>query len=103
MLTVAVAATIVGLGTVTNASELKADPTFGTASTIINLAGTDPQLSADIAAIRAKLGVVDVIAHQQVAVPGSVSTIDLRDQAPDGNVRPRDPAPRLRPLPHGPR
>src|SRR5437763_788499 len=69
MLTVAVAATIVGLGTVTNASELKADPTFGTGSTIINLAGTDQQLSADIAAIRAKLGEVDVIAHQQVAVP----------------------------------
>ncbi|HEX3623408.1 MAG TPA: FtsX-like permease family protein, partial [Acidimicrobiales bacterium] len=84
MLTVAVAATIVGLGTATNASELKADPTFGTAVTVLNLSGTDPQLSADIAAIRAKLGAVDVVAHQQLAVPGSLSTLDLRDQAPGG-------------------
>jgi putative ABC transport system permease protein len=84
MLTVAVAATIVGLGTATNAVQLKADPTFGTASTIISLHGTDPQLSADIAALRAQIGAVDVVAHQQVAVPGSVSTVDLRDQAPGG-------------------
>jgi putative ABC transport system permease protein len=84
MLTVAVAATIVGLGTATNAAKLKTDPAFGTASTILNLTGTDPQLSADIAAIRARLGAVDVVAHQQVAVPGSVSTVDLRDQAPNG-------------------
>ena len=84
MLTVAVAATIVGLGTATNAVQLKADPTFGTASTIISLRGTDPQLSADVAALRAQIGTVDVVAHQQVAVPGSVSTVDLRDQAPGG-------------------
>lgn len=84
MLTVAVAATIVGLGTATNASQLKADPTFGTAGTILSLRGTDPQLSADIAAIRAKVGTVDVVAHQQVAVSGSLSNVDLRDQAPGG-------------------
>jgi putative ABC transport system permease protein len=84
MLVVAVAATIVGLGTATNATKLKADPTFGTANTIISLSGTNPQLSADIAALHAKAGPIDVVAHQQVAVPGSVSTIDLRDQAPGG-------------------
>jgi putative ABC transport system permease protein len=84
MLMVAVAAMIVGLGTATNAAQLHADPTFGTASTIINLPGTDPALSADVDAIRAKVGPVDVVAHQQVAVPGSVSTLDLRDQAPGG-------------------
>ena len=84
MLTVAVAATIVGLGAASNAASLNADPVFGTASTIISLSGNDPQLSADIAAIRAHVGLVDVVAHQQVAVPGSVSTVDLRDQAPAG-------------------
>ncbi|MDQ6725394.1 MAG: FtsX-like permease family protein [Actinomycetota bacterium] len=84
MLAVAVAATIVGLGTATNASQLKADPTFGTAGTIINIRGSDAQLSADIAALRVKAGAVDVVAHQQVPVPGSVSTLDLRDQAPGG-------------------
>ncbi len=84
MLTLAVAATIVGLGTASNATRLKADPVFGTASTIITLRGTDPQLSADIATIRARVGPVDVVAHRPLAVPGSVSTIDLRDQAPRG-------------------
>lgn len=84
MLTLAVAATIVGLGTATNATKLKADPTFGTANTIISLSGTDPQLTADIAAIRAKAGPIDVVAHQQVAVPGSVAAVDLRDQKPGG-------------------
>jgi putative ABC transport system permease protein len=84
MLTTAVAATIVGLGTATNATKLTADPTFGTAKTIISLEGTDPQLSADIAAMRAKAGPIDVVDHEQVAVPGSVASVDLRDQAPDG-------------------
>ena len=84
MLAVAVAATIVGLGTATNAAKLKADPRFGTASTILNLHGSDSQLTADISALRARLGPVDVIEHQQVAIPGSVSTLDLRDQAPAG-------------------
>ena len=84
MLTVAVAATIVGLGTASNAAKLKADPVFGTARTIISLSGQDPQLGADIATIRSNLGSVDVVAHQPVAVPGSVSTVDLRDQAPGG-------------------
>lgn len=84
MLAVAVAATIVGLGTATNAVQLKADPAFGTASTILNIRGDDPELSGDIAFLRARLGAVDVIAHQEIAIPGSVSTVDLRDQTPGG-------------------
>ncbi len=83
-LTVAVAATIVGLGTASNAAKLKADPVFGTATSLIILPGNDPQLSADLAVIRARVGPLDVVAHQQVSVPGSVSTIDLRDQSPSG-------------------
>jgi putative ABC transport system permease protein len=84
MLTLAVAATIVGLGVATNATKLKADPTFGTANTIISVPGTDPQLSADIAALRSKAGPIDVVAHQQVPIPGSIASIDLRDQAVGG-------------------
>ena len=84
MLAVAVAATIVGLGTATNAVQLKADPAFGTASTLLSIRGDDRELNVDIAALRARLGAVDVVAHQAVPVPGSVSTIDLRDQAPGG-------------------
>ena len=51
LLIVAIAATTVGLGVASNASNLKADPTFGTANTIITLPGSDPNLAADIAAI----------------------------------------------------
>ncbi len=84
MLALAVAATIVGLGTATNAAKLSADPEFGTAATILSLRGSGPQLSDDLEAIRARVGAIDVVAHQEVAVPGSVSTIDLRDQRPGG-------------------
>jgi putative ABC transport system permease protein len=84
LLIVAVAATIVGLGVASNASQLKADPTFGTANTIIILPGSTPDLTADIATIRDRFGVVDVVAHQAIPVPGSVSTIDLRAENPNG-------------------
>jgi putative ABC transport system permease protein len=84
LLVVAVAATIVGLGVASNASQLKADPTFGTANTIITIAGPDPNLSADLATIQRQFGTVDVIAHQSLAVPGSVANIDLRAQDPKG-------------------
>ena len=39
LLIVAIAATMVGLGVVSNAAALKADPTFGTANTILTLHG----------------------------------------------------------------
>jgi len=84
LLVLAVAATIVGLGVAANANTLKADPTFGTANTVIGLPGADPQLAADVAAIQARYGPVDVIEHQQLPVPGSVSTIDVRAQNPAG-------------------
>jgi putative ABC transport system permease protein len=84
LLVVAIAATTVGLGVASNASQLKADPTFGTANTIITIPGSDPSLSADLATIQRQFGTVDVIAHQNVAVPGSVANIDLRAENPKG-------------------
>jgi putative ABC transport system permease protein len=84
LLIAAIAAMIVGLGVASNASNLKADPTFGTANTIITLPGSDPNLAADINAIANRFGPIDVIDHQNIAVPGSVSTIDLRAQNPEG-------------------
>jgi putative ABC transport system permease protein len=84
LLVVAVAATIVGLGVASNASQLKADPTFGTGNTIITIPGSDPNLSADVATIQGQFGAVDVIAHQNIAVPGSVANIDLRAENPTG-------------------
>jgi putative ABC transport system permease protein len=84
LLIVAIAATTVGLGVASNASNLKADPTFGTSSTIITLPGSDPSLAADIAAIRHRFRTVDVIAHRPIPIPGSVSTVDLRAENPNG-------------------
>src|SRR5262249_59380520 len=49
------------------------------------LAGADPALArAGIEAPRQRFGTVDVIAHQQVSVPGSTQPLDVRDQDPHG-------------------
>jgi putative ABC transport system permease protein len=58
----------------------------GTASSVLLLPGADPHLAADIAAIRQQdaTGPVEVIENKTVAVPGSVTTVDLRAQDPDG-------------------
>ena len=58
---------------------------FGTATQRLLLDGSDAQaLQADIADIRRHLGAIDVIAHQNVPVPGSVDPLDLRSQDPQG-------------------
>jgi putative ABC transport system permease protein len=84
LLIVAVAATTVGLGVASNASNLKADPMFGTANTILALPGSDTGLASDIAAVQDRFGTIDVIAHQNISVPGSVSAVDLRAENPNG-------------------
>ncbi|MBV9660246.1 MAG: hypothetical protein JO337_03730, partial [Acidimicrobiales bacterium] len=84
LLVVAMAATIVGLGLASNTAHLKADPTFGTANTILSLPGSDPNLASDIGVVQSRFGVTDVMAHQTISVPGSVATIDLRAQNPHG-------------------
>ena len=76
LLTVAVAATTAGVAFVTNAMEA--------AQTTVALPGSHPQLAADIAALRDRFGDIDVVSHQNVAVPGSVAAVDLRAQDPDG-------------------
>jgi putative ABC transport system permease protein len=84
LLALAVAATTIGLAVVSNAAELHNDPTFGTANTLINLSGSDPSPTADIAAAQRWFGRVDVVTHQSIPVPGSVSTVDLRGENPAG-------------------
>lgn len=84
LLTAAVAATIVALGAITNGAQLKANPTFGTANTLVALPGSDPNVSGDIAALREKFGVVEAISHQSAPIPGSVASLDVRAQDPNG-------------------
>ncbi|HWD45291.1 MAG TPA: FtsX-like permease family protein [Actinomycetota bacterium] len=58
---------------------------FGTATQRLTVDGADPRkLEADIAAIRAWFGTVELIGHRQVAIPGSVETLELRAQDPRG-------------------
>lgn len=84
LLVVAIAATIVGLGATTNAAQLKANPTFGTANTLVALPGSDPDISGDIAALQQQFGVVESIGHQSAPISGSVSSLDVRAEDPNG-------------------
>ena len=56
---------------------------FGTADHLVSLPGTDPHLAADLAAIRAHFGTVDVIENQNLAT-GLVRGAQLRAQDPNG-------------------
>ena len=85
LLIVAVAATVVGLGAASNTDQLKNHPLFGTGNTIISFPGSDSELSGDISALRTRLGPVDVVAHQNIPIPGSVSNVDLRAEDPHGH------------------
>ncbi|MDQ1398017.1 MAG: putative transport system permease protein [Acidimicrobiaceae bacterium] len=76
LLTVAVAATTAGIAVATSASKAP-KATF-------TVPGSDPQLDADIAAIEKAFGPVEVSAHKKVAIPGSVSTLDLRAKVGGG-------------------
>lgn len=84
LLIVAVAATIVGLGVVTNIHD-KNVAGFGTASVRIDVSLTVPShIGPDIALARQTFGTVETIAHTGVAVPGSIRALDVRDQSPTG-------------------
>jgi putative ABC transport system permease protein len=82
LLTVAVAAAA-GAAAATDLPS-SSDATFGTAGYLLTLHASDPHLAADIAATRKWFGVIEVIEHQNVKVPGSVNTVDLRAQDPSG-------------------
>jgi putative ABC transport system permease protein len=84
LLTVAVAATTVGLGLVVNVQGTD-QGVFGTADARIDIANPGPNgVAADIAAARQRFGTVEAIAHVGVPVPGSITPVDLRAQDPHG-------------------
>jgi putative ABC transport system permease protein len=84
MLTVAVAVMIFGAGVATSTPPSSPNAaTFGTASALITLPGTEPHLVADIAAIKSRFGKVDVIENQTIAT-GVTGGAQLRAQNPDG-------------------
>jgi putative ABC transport system permease protein len=83
LITVAVAATIVGSAAAINTPP-PANSGFGTAGDAATLTGTGPRLAAQIAALAHRFGRVDIIENQGQQVPGSVSTYQLRAQNPGG-------------------
>jgi putative ABC transport system permease protein len=83
LIVVALAATVVGAAVATNTPP-PADAGFGTANDMATFQTSGRQLAGQIAALRQRFGRVDVIENQAVAIPGSISTYDLRAQNPHG-------------------
>ncbi|HEY2578243.1 MAG TPA: FtsX-like permease family protein [Streptosporangiaceae bacterium] len=84
MLAIAVATMILGAAVATNTPPPSANAaTFGTARALISVPGRDPHLAADIAAIGAQYGSVDVIENQPLAT-GLAASAELRAQDPSG-------------------
>jgi putative ABC transport system permease protein len=85
LLTVAVAATILGTSVVTNLQLPNPnDATFGTAAVQVMLPGTDPQLATDIATVAGRWGPADLIASQNIAT-GTTQPVQLRAENPRGH------------------
>jgi putative ABC transport system permease protein len=81
LLTVAVAAMVLGIAVATAAPGQPGEATFGTATTMITLPGSDPGLGADIAAIRHRYGTVDVIDNENLST-GTTQDVQLRAEDP---------------------
>jgi putative ABC transport system permease protein len=82
LIVVALAATVLGAAVATNTPP-PANAGFGTAKDMATFGGS-PRLASQIAALQRRFGRVDVIENQTVAIPGSISTYDLRAQNPNG-------------------
>jgi putative ABC transport system permease protein len=89
LITVAVAATVLGAGIATNAPP-PADATFGGASYAITLPGSDPHLAADVASITARIGPGSPaqVIEQENLTTGSVNPVELRAENPAGPFGP---------------
>jgi putative ABC transport system permease protein len=83
LLGIAVAVTFFGLGTAGTALS-PGSAQFGEADYLMNLPGSDPALTNEIAAARHNYPSVEVVNHQKIPVPGSAAPVDLRDQSPTG-------------------
>ena len=82
LITVAVAATVLGSAVATNTPPA-VGAGFGRATDMASLSSASGRDSADIAALARRFGAVEVIENQTQSVPGSVSTYSLRAQDPD--------------------
>jgi putative ABC transport system permease protein len=83
LITVAVAATVVGSAVATSTPS-PSTAAFGTAQDLATFTGPGSRVAAEIASIEHRFGTVDVIENQTLSVPGSIQTYSLRAQSPHG-------------------
>ena len=83
LITVAVAATIIGAAVATNTPPPK-NAGYGTAQSMGTFPAPDPHLASQIATLKQDYGRIDVIENQTLAIPGSINTYQLRAQNPHG-------------------
>jgi putative ABC transport system permease protein len=83
LLAVAVTAAIASITIVYNTAPAD-NAQHGSASYILRFDGTNPNFEAELAAARNYFGTIEVIRHRSVPIPGSVETLDIRAQDPNG-------------------
>jgi len=84
LLTLAVAGAILSVSAAYNVAPSR-DAAFGTADHLLTFDGSDPRrLTADVATVAEWFGTIEAIGHRQAPVPGSVETVELRAQDPQG-------------------
>jgi putative ABC transport system permease protein len=83
LITVAVAATIVGSAVATNNPPPKSSG-FGTAQDSVSFTTYDAHVASVIATLEHRFGRVEVIENETLSIPGSISTYQLRAQDPHG-------------------
>ena len=83
LLAIAVAVTVLGLGLASNASSAE-DARFGNADYLLSFPSTNPTFAQDLTAASAAFDVSESVYHSHIAVPGSVTPIDVRAQDPAG-------------------
>ncbi|MEA3215540.1 MAG: putative transport system permease protein, partial [Acidimicrobiia bacterium] len=83
LLSLTVAATTLGAAIAANTLS-QVDARMGTANQRLSLSGSASNVTAAVEAARQWFGTIEVIAHQNIVIPGSISTLDLRDADPAG-------------------
>jgi len=83
LIVVALGATVLGAAIAVNTPP-PAGAGFGTAQDMATFPAGTKNLASQIATLQQRVGRVDVIENQAVAIPGSINTYDLRAQDPNG-------------------
>src|SRR6202167_4920271 len=83
LITIAVAATIVGSAVATNNPPSK-NSGFGTAQDSVSFTTYDAHTASVIASLEHRFGRVEVIENETLSIPGSINTYEVRAQDPHG-------------------